>query len=205
MQRLSGAARVAYERAYVHALTPVFRVAAGVALFGFVVSWLLPEHPLRATAATSRGLEDSLAAHKAPDSLAEIERALALCTSREDRMRFHRAVAQRAGVDLSPGATWALVRIDQYGFAGAREAATRQGVPEERIAAVLAELRERRLIAGEDGAHRATARGSQVMSRVVEARRDLLAEVIADPTAERRPEVDALLRRLARELVGERP
>ena len=107
MQRLSGAARVAYERAYVHALTPVFRVAAGVALFGFVVSWLLPEHPLRATAATSRGLEDSLAAPKAPDSLAEIERALALCTSREDRMRFHRAVAQRAGVDLSPGATWA--------------------------------------------------------------------------------------------------
>ena len=78
-------------------------------------------------------------------------------------------------------------------------------MPEERIAAVLAELRERRLIAGEDGAHRATARGSQVMSRVVEARRDLLAEVIADPTAERRPEVDALLRRLARELVGERP
>src|SRR5215207_6816877 len=114
-----------------------------IALIGFVVSWWLPEHPLRATAATSQGLEDSLAAPRGPDSLAELERAITRCTTTEERERFHGGVAERAGVELSPGATWALVRVDEHGFAGARELAARQGVPPERVAGVVAELRGR--------------------------------------------------------------
>ncbi|HWT25390.1 MAG TPA: MDR family MFS transporter, partial [Solirubrobacteraceae bacterium] len=120
VERLPAVARAAYQDAFVHALTPVFLVAACVAVLGFAVAWLLEERPLRATAATSRGLEDSLAAPKDADSLRELERALALATPRERREAFHRRVAARAGADLSPGATWALVRIDEHGFAGAR-------------------------------------------------------------------------------------
>ena len=56
--------------------SPVFVAASGVALLGFALSWLLPERPLRETAATSRGLDDGLAAPRSPDSLAEVERAL---------------------------------------------------------------------------------------------------------------------------------
>ena len=51
--RLPGAARAAYQHAYVHALTPVFRIAAVVALVGFAVSWLLRGAP----AARDRGGE----------------------------------------------------------------------------------------------------------------------------------------------------
>ena len=54
VQRLPSAARLAYEQAFVDALTPVFLFAAGVAVLGFLVSWLLEELPLQADAAASQ-------------------------------------------------------------------------------------------------------------------------------------------------------
>jgi hypothetical protein len=201
VSQLPPAARTAYQQAYVDALSPVFRIASVVALVGFAVSWLLPERPLRATAATSTGLDDSLAAPESPSSLAVIERALARATTVEDRHRFHRAVAARAGLDVSEAGTWALVRIAQYGPDGARDAARRQGVPEERIAAVSGELHERGLL-DDDGL---TPTGVAFSDQLVSARRDELCERLADPAAERAPEVQDLLERLSRELVGERP
>jgi EmrB/QacA subfamily drug resistance transporter len=205
LARLPEAARTAYQQAYVDALSPVFLVAAVVSFLGFLVSWRLQEQPLRATAATSQGLDDSLAAPRGPDSLAELERALARATTPDERERFHRQVAERAGVDISPGATWALVRIHEHGFAGAREQAERQGVTQERIVEVVAELRDRGLVAGEEGAPEGTPAGRALTDQVVAARREMLAELVAGDAVADRPEVDALLRRLARELVGERP
>jgi EmrB/QacA subfamily drug resistance transporter len=202
---LPTAARAAYENAYVNALRPVFLAAAGVALFGFALSWLLQERPLRETAATSTGLDDSLAAPRSPDSLAEIERALARTTTDEQRQEFRRRLAERAGIELSPGATWALVRIDEHGLARARELAEQDGVPPERIAAVVDELRRGGLVAGEDGARGLTPTGRDLAQRAVAARRELLTEALADDTADRDPAVSELLRRLARELIGERP
>jgi EmrB/QacA subfamily drug resistance transporter len=200
--RLAPAARTAYREDFVAALHPVFLVAAGLAAVAFALAWLLEERPLRATAATSRGLDDSLAAPRSPDSLAEIERALSLCTSRDERIAFHQRVSARAGADVSPGATWALVRIDEHGFEAARRMAEAQDVSPERIAEVVAELRDRALVTGE---RTLTPEGHEVTQRLVAARREVLTETLGDGDADRRPEVDALLRRLARELVGERP
>jgi EmrB/QacA subfamily drug resistance transporter len=203
--RLPGPARAAYEHAYVDALSPVFLAAAGVAALGFALSWLLQERPLRETAATSTGLDDGLAAPRSPDSLAEIERALARATTMEQRQRFRERLAARAGIDLSPPATWALVRIDEHGFVRARALAEGDGVPPERIAAVLAELRERGLVSGEGEELALTASGHTLADRAVTARRELLTQVLADDGAGRDPAVDELLHRLARELAGERP
>jgi EmrB/QacA subfamily drug resistance transporter len=200
---LPPAARSVYEHAYVHSLRPVFYVAAGITFVGFLLAWRLEERPLRATAATSHGLEDSLAAPRSADSLREIERALSLCLPREARLDFHARVAERADVELSPGATWALVRIDEHGFAGTRELAQQQGVPNERVAAVVGELRSRGLVAGEGES--LTETGQAIAGRVVTARRDQLHDDLADESAERDPAVEELLRRLARELSGERP
>ena len=80
-----------------------------------------------------------------------------------------------------------------------------QGTPPARIALVVAELRERRLVAGEDGAAALTAGGAPRRTARSPRGCELLHEVLADPAADRRPEVDALLRRLARELAGEPP
>ena len=204
VERLPELARVAYQQAYVDALSPVFLAAAVVALAGFLLSWRLPEQPLRETAKTSRGLEDGLAAPRSADSLAELDRQLSVATTREARMEFHEKVGRRVGADLSPGAIWALVRIDSLGMAGARAMAEERGVPQERIDAVGAELRERGLVADVDGAAVETPAGRAQIDQLLAAVRDELAQRITEGTASR-PEVDQLLRRLARELAGERP
>ena len=203
--RLPPVTRAAYQDAYVHSLQPVFAMAAGVAALGFVLSLLVPERPLRDSAATSTGLDDGLAAPRSQDSLAEIERALTRVTTRDDRMRFREAIAERAGVEISPGAIWALVRIDEHGPAQARALAEQDGIDAARIATVVGELQDRGLIIGEDGGGQLTAAGREQATRVVTARRQLLTEALADGTADRDPEVTALLTRLARELCGEPP
>ncbi len=194
-----------YEHAYVHALSPVFVAAAGVAFVGFLLAWFLPERQLRDTAATSRGLDDSLAAPRSPDSLAEVERALSRTVSAEQRERFRARLATRAGIELSPGATWALMRIGEHGLARARDLAIRDGVPAQRIAAVVEELRRHRLVAEDDGAPGLTTDGEAFAERAIAARKELLAETLADDEAQRDPELDALLHRLAGELAGEHP
>jgi hypothetical protein len=118
---------------------------------------------------------------------------------------FRERLAARAGVDLSPGATWGLVRIDEHGFARARELAEHDGVPPERLAAVVGELRRGGLVAGEDAGLALTSAGHDLARRAVVARRELLSEALADEAADRNPVVNELLRRLARELAGDRP
>ncbi|HEY1835128.1 MAG TPA: MFS transporter, partial [Solirubrobacteraceae bacterium] len=196
-----------YQHAYVHALRPVFVAAAAIAALGFLLSLLLQERTLRDAAATSTGLEDSLAAPRAPDSLAEIERALTQVTSAEQRQRFNSRVAERAGIDLSPGATWALVRIDEHGFDGARQLAQQQdGITDERINEVTSELRGHGLLVEEPNDEPSlTQAGKEHTELLVQARQQLLAEALADDTVQRDPRATQLLRRLARELSGEPP
>jgi EmrB/QacA subfamily drug resistance transporter len=198
-------ARSAYQHAYVHSLRPVFLMAAAVAAAGFALSLLMPQRALRDTAATSTGLDDSLAAPRSPDSLAEIERALTRVTTREERRRFRERMAERAGLALSDGAIWALVRIDEHGVAAARQLAHDDGVRAARIDAVVAELTEHGLIGGPEGTRGLTERGREHAVRLLGARRELLEIALADDSARRAPEVTELLRRLARELSGEPP
>ena len=205
VQRLPPAVRHAYEGAYVHALHPVFYAAAGVAAFGFLLSLTLPEHPLRDSASASTGLDDGLAVPRSPDSLAEIERALTKLTTLEERRRFREAVAQRAGVQMSPEAIWALLQIDEHGAPRARALAERNGADPARVASAVDELRQRQMLTGGDGTAELTQAGREEARKVVVARRDLLAERLADPGVERAPELEELLVRLARELSGEPP
>ena len=204
---LPDAARTAYQQGYVDALTPVFLVAAGVALVGFAISWLLQERPLRATAATSQGLDDSLAAPRGPDSLAELERALTRVTTRERARALPAAGGRRA-----PASTAARVRRGRW--SGSTSTASRargrwprsSAVPQERIAEVVAELRD------PTGSWR--ARLARWRSRRRAARSPTSSWRRAATCWTRRSRTErrtagrrwtTLLRRLARELVGERP
>ncbi|HUH80537.1 MAG TPA: hypothetical protein VLZ06_04355, partial [Solirubrobacteraceae bacterium] len=212
--RLPAGPRSLYQHAYVHALRPAFFMAAAAAVLGFALSLLLPERKLRGAPATSTGLEDGLAAPRAADSLAEIERSLTRVTTPEERMRFRERVAERAGLRVSPGATWALVRIREHGAERARSLAAEDGVPPERIAEVTLELRTLGLLTDPDGGLDSdggsrqaalTPAGSDHAERLLSARRELLEEALADDTAVRDPQVLLLLRRLAVELCGEPP
>ncbi len=202
---LPAAGKLAYENGYVHALHPVFLVAAGVGALGFLLSLRLRERPLRATASTSAGLDDALAAPKSGTSLAELDRSLAMLVSREDRRAFNEKVAARAGVDLSPGATWALTRFGIYGIDGTRALAREQEIEDERIGEVEGELRGHGLVEEAEGAARLTAAGVAVADQLVSARREELQAMLADHSGHRAPEVQELIERLSVELSGARP
>ncbi len=95
--------RHVYENAYVLSLRPVLLVAGGVAALGFVLSLLIQQRPLREAATASTGLEDSMAAPRSSDSLAEIERSLTKLTTLDERRRFRTEVAARSGRRHQPG------------------------------------------------------------------------------------------------------
>ena len=202
---LPAAGKAAYENAYVHALSPVFLVAAGVGAVGYLLSLRLTERPLRATASTSGGLDDALAAPKSPNSLAELDRAIGVLISREDRRAFNEKVAARAGIDLSPGATWALTRFGSYGIEGTRALAKEQSIEDERILAVERELREQGFVAERDGAAELTPAGLALADQLLSARREELSAMLADNSGHRVPEVQQLLEQLCVELSGARP
>lgn len=90
----------------------------------------------------------------------------------------------------------------EHGFAAARALAEDDGVPAQRIVEVVGELADRGLLTGQGDARQLTADGREHADRLLGARRDLLAETLADDDATRDPEVSA---RLARELCGEPP
>ncbi len=172
---------------------------------GFVLSLRLRERPLRTTAATSTGLEDALAAPKAPSSLAEIDRALGVAAGEERRREFGERMVARAGVDISPGAAWGLARFGSYGVAGTLELARPVGIPEERIAPVQHELRERGLVEGEGEHARLTGAGTAMADQLLSARREELRALLDGHDVEREPELQKLLERLCVELSGQRP
>lgn len=202
---LPPAVRAAYENAYVHALSPVFVVAAAIGACGFVLSLMLRERPLRATAATSTGLEDALAAPKSPSSLAEIDRALGVLAGDEGRRQIGARIAARAGLELSPGAVWALVRFSSYGIPGTTAMARSQQIDDRRIEEVKAELHGRGLVEGEGEQARLTPAGLASADQLLSARREELRAAVDDPDAQREPELQQLLERLCVELSGERP
>ncbi len=169
----------------------MFLVAAGVGALGFALSLRLRERPLRATASTSQGLDDALAAPKSPSSLAEIDRALGVLVSREDRQAFNERVGLRASVDLSSGAIWAFARFGSYGIDGTREMAQGQAVEDERVVAVEQELRERGLVVEADGGARLTAAGLAMADQLLSARRDELRAMLADKATQQVPEVQS--------------
>ena len=200
--QLPPAMRGAYQQAYVQALHPVFLVAAGVAAVGFVLSLFLRERPLRATAETAQGLEHTLAVPCDADSLAEIDRSLSLLVGRDRRRRFNEHVAERAGVDLSSGAAWALSRFATLGVPATRELAREMGIDEVRVAEVQGELVERGLLGADE---QLTPAGVATADQILSARREELRALLDDHGGEREPEVTELLQRMAVELAGERP
>jgi len=181
----------------------VFLAAAGVGAVGFALSLRLRERPLRATASTSRGLDDALAAPKSPNSLSELDRSLGVLVSRENRRAFNERVAARAKVDLTPGAVWALARFGSYGIDGTREMARAQSIEDERVAAVELELRDRGFVSVDGGATALAAAGVSMAEELLSARRDELSALLDDHSAQRVPEVQRLLEQLCVELTGE--
>ena len=194
------AAEVAGGDTQVHAFTDslhvVFLVAAGVVVIAFLLSWLIPEAPLRKTVdATVVG--DTIGGPVDTDSLRELTRALSRAAGRDRTLAFLRGVVERAGVDLSPAASWALLRLGAPEAPTVAELAALPHVRADRLAAAMGQLRDGGLVAGD----RVTPAGAELRERLVAARTEGLRELISEWEPDKYPELDGLVRRLADELV----
>jgi EmrB/QacA subfamily drug resistance transporter len=209
--RLPPAARAAYSQAFTAALDTIFLVATVVCAIGFVLTWLLPERPLRATvAAAARDAgneageafarpsdEDSVAAH--------LYAALSSLADRDVQREHILRIVERAGETLTPLAAWLLVQIERNPDYDPFELARRRAIPDERVRAALDELRGRGFLSakGTDASHRATltSSGCEALDRLVSARRAHLAELAAEWDPSQQKNVDEYLRGAVRDLV----
>jgi EmrB/QacA subfamily drug resistance transporter len=205
--------RAIYVDAFTASLGTVFLAAAVVAVIGFVLTWLVPEHPLRETIAAVAGdvgreTEDLFPLPTDAGSVFRLERALSLVASRDVKRAYIARVVARAGLDLGPAAAWLLVRIAGDADLDVATLARRRRVDPAILSRAAEELVSRGLVqqrgVSTDAAgftRNVTPAGRDALARLRAARRAHLEEVLAEGAGEQDPTLDAALRRLSRDLV----
>jgi len=188
---LSPPVRAAYAAAFSASLDVVFLVATIVALVGFVLTWLLPERPLRATLsaeATDGGgmVGEAFAMPVNADSLGELRRGLASLANREAQRRYMERLVREAKVDLSPAAAWLLVRLEQDRGIDPGALGRANDVSATTIDAAVDELSRHGFVAtrpiADNGMRRlaVTRGGCEVLGKMIAVRRAHLADAAAE-------------------------
>jgi EmrB/QacA subfamily drug resistance transporter len=198
-----------YITAFTNALSVVFEVAAVIAAAAFLLSWLLPQRPLRdEVTAGGSGVSEAFAVPRPTDSIAEASRALGVVLGRERRRQLVERMAERAGVDLSAAASWLIVRLHESPAADIPALCAEFDIPVEAGERGLQELLDRGLItvtAGENGAplRTPTPEGAELAERLIAERRATLARLCEGWSPDEHPDLAGLLTRMARELAAE--
>ncbi|UGQ09405.1 MFS transporter [Yinghuangia sp. ASG 101] len=197
LHRLPPATHDGFVHAYAQALQTVFLVASAVVVVGFLLSLLLREIPLRKSTDTPDPF-DSIQT-TARSSVQEIERAMGLLVHRENGWARYERMIGRAEVDISVPCAFGLVQLARYGPVTDTALAGRIHEP---IASVR-KYADQLVDAGHaetdaEGRLVLTASGQRIVERLIEARRALLAEVIADLSPEQHAELTEMLGKLAR-------
>ena len=207
MAQMPDAARATLAGSYTEAMTAVFRVAAAVAVLGFIGSWLLPELPLRQTIAATHAdlgeeMGDALAMPRAPTPEDELVRGLAAVMDRDLRRQHIGLITAKAGVDLPPAAAWLLYRLDQSPGTDIDTLAQGSSFGAEDVVEAAALLSARGYVQPVDeGGWELLPAGCASLERLAAARRSHLQELFAQWSPQQRAEMGELLRRLSIELV----
>jgi EmrB/QacA subfamily drug resistance transporter len=212
MLALPPATRALYAGAFTQSLSTVFLVATSIAVFGFLMSLVLPDRPLRSTIAASArevGTEmgETFPMPADTESFPLVMRALGIVANRDVQREYIERIVTRAGVELSPAAAWLLLKIEDDPHADTEQLARAHGLDVERLSEGLSELEEKKLVEEEpssDGAketHSLTSEGCDVFDRIGDARRLHLKEVFSEWPSEKHEEVEKAMQDLRRELV----
>ncbi|HEY0997263.1 MAG TPA: MDR family MFS transporter [Gemmatimonadaceae bacterium] len=202
--KMPAAAREAYLGAFSTSIDTVFVVATVVCAAGFLLAWLLPEHPLRATVAASAadaGNEAGEAfARPADEHSAESQLwgAIASLADHDVRREHIGAIVGRAGETLSPAAAALLLRLEREPGSTPAAIARDWRIPEERVRAALSELEARALVLPTLAL---TSEGCAVHDRIAGARRAHLAELAAEWDPAHDPDAARHLERVVRDTV----
>lgn len=192
--------------AYADSLQTVFLVAVPIGIIAFVLTWLLPEIELRTTTgAVDAGETFAMPAERS--SAEELERAITVLDSRENRHALYADLSRRAGLDLGPHECWLLYRIDDHSDATLAEIAVIVGRPEESLSAFVENLRENGYLVEdrERPGHRLalSASGRDATARLLHARRDRLEELLGDWSPQDNPEIVERVKHLAHALMAD--
>ena len=193
--------------AFTASLSTVFLVAMGIALLGLLLTFFVPERPLRETIAAKASDigADAGGAFPMPsdrNSGEELMRGLAVLAHRDVQRAYIGAIIARAGLELSPLAAWAILQIEEHPEVDLARAGRSLRIETERVAAALDELEGLGLIEPDGAArHRITRSGCTVVERLVGARRERLAEIFANWSPAARAQLEEALARLGRDLV----
>jgi DNA-binding MarR family transcriptional regulator len=196
----------AQQAAYVAALHAVFTVAFPCALAGLLLAFRLEEVPLRETA-TAPVPESAITPTMDTRSAEEIERILGRLIDREERQGVYERLAARAGVALPPIGCWLLFRLDEFSPSAVSTLARHLPIPHTELLVRLHWLDELGLIslsagtAPTDPVVTLTGAGQEAVSKLARARRERLESLARGWHPERYPELEDLLRRLARVMV----
>jgi EmrB/QacA subfamily drug resistance transporter len=205
VKQLPAVLRDPFRIAITDALTTVFLVAAGIAVLAFLLTWLLPEVPLKTTAgAPDPG--DGLHPARDDDALREIERALSRLARREERWQLYERLGGRAGLDLAPPELWLLARLGERTPLTEDQLGEQLPVDPVQIAAALEQLERRSLVEQDGGGPiELTKTGREDYERLVTARCDGLRELLMGWDPDEHPQLRELIDKLGRDLVSEIP
>jgi hypothetical protein len=182
----------AFRTAYVDALHPVFLTGAAFAVVAFVLTWFIPEVPLRKTV-KAQGASETAAAPLLSSSMAELEAQAAALACRDNRHLIYERLADSADVDLEPREMWLLFRLVEQV----------PGVVESfQLDPQLDELREKGLI--DDGCG-LTPDGQAALERLRAARSSRIQGLLEDWSPEQHQEVREIIQRLTDSLAQEPP
>jgi hypothetical protein len=203
VQHLPAAIRQPYIEAFTAAIQPIFLVATGFAIAAFLLTWLLREVPLRATA-PGEGIGESFASPREDRSDHELERIISSVAGGRMRTEIYRRIVAASGLDLTPAEAWLLSRIATEGRIDGLGPA-RTADPEE-VALLTARLLQRGYLTFEieQGRIELSDTGLREYEKLVEAGRAELTHLIAD-TRPPEDEVNDILRRLAASLLADMP
>ena len=196
LQALPPAVRAAYLTAFTGAFGSVFLTAAAVSLAAFLLTWFIPQLPLRAAAAvpdpgeaTTMGTERT--------SEAELTRALSVLARRDNIPATYADLATRAGLDLRPADCWLLLRLGEHAPLPAAELPRRLQLSDGVLSPHLDRLTDQGDLSRDDGMLALTDTGRAVVERLIDSRSAQLAALLGDITDEERPELMDVVHRLA--------
>jgi EmrB/QacA subfamily drug resistance transporter len=196
--------------AYSISLHPVFLTAVPVALVAFVLSWFLREVPLRTAAGET--LRNSASAVDLSEGMGtpptqrsseqEVERVLTRLSDRDLRRFGYAKLAKEAGLPLTGGACWVLTRLARQGATPGPELAKQAGVTVDEGHPVAEDLISRGLITRTDGVLALTSAGELTADKLFAAEHDWMERVLAGWSPEQHAELDHILTKLSRALLG---
>jgi len=194
-----------YITAVMAALRPVFLVAAVISAVGFALAWMLREYPLR-EGAPAEGMGESFAMPRDATSLEELERIITLLVARENRWRLYADLARRAAVDLPAPELWMLARLGERAPITLASLSAELNIPQGQLAPPLDALCARGVTEKTtSGELELTSTGVAMRDRIVAARRQNLADMLARWRPEQHPDVLALIERMAQALTSDLP